>query len=67
MGDYRYSIVRHHGIPCLHVVIDDGREGTDLPQTNIPLEDILMSAYEAGYQPPARQMLPIQIAKKEEE
>jgi hypothetical protein len=48
MADYRYSIVKHHGIDCVHVVID----GEELTQTNIPLDNILASAMKAGYTSP---------------
>lgn len=39
MSDYRYSIIDHHGILCLHVMID----AEPIAETHIPLSDIFES------------------------
>lgn len=46
MADYRLAIVKHHDIPCLHVLID----GPELTETHIPIDDIqaALARYEAG-------------------
>lgn len=36
MSDYRFQIVEHNGIPCLHVMID----AEPIAETHIPLDDI---------------------------
>lgn len=36
MSDYRYQIVTHNGIECLHVMIDV----EPVAETHIPLDDI---------------------------
>lgn len=48
MSDYRYQIVEHKGITCLHVMID----GDEIATTHIPLDDVLRSALEQGWKPP---------------
>jgi len=40
MSDYRFSTGDHHGIACLHVLID----GDAIAETHIPIDDILKSA-----------------------
>jgi len=53
MADYRYQIVEHNGIPCLHVLLDDVMVNADgfeeIMQTYIPLDDIMFSALSQGY------------------
>lgn len=36
MSDYRFQIVEHNDIPCLHVMID----AEPIAETYIPLDDI---------------------------
>lgn len=36
MSNYRFSIDEHHGVPCLHVLIDT----EPIAETYIPLDDI---------------------------
>ena len=42
MSDYRFQIVEHNGIPCLHVMIEvtDDNYDDDVQQSYIPLDDI---------------------------
>ena len=36
MSDYRFQLIEHNGIPCLHVMID----AEPMAETHIPLYDI---------------------------
>ena len=53
MSDYRLQIVKHNGIPCLHVIFDDqviDANGFEkIIQTYIPLDDIASAAMKQGY------------------
>lgn len=49
MSDYRYQMVEHNGIACLHVMIDGAEQFDGFVQTYIPLDDIARSAYEQGF------------------
>jgi len=44
MSDYRFQVVEHNGIPCLHVIFDDEVIDADgfekIIQTYIPIDDI---------------------------
>ena len=43
MSDYRFQVVEHNGILCLHVLIDHAeldKNGEEIIHTHIPLDDI---------------------------
>lgn len=40
MSDYRFQVVEHNAIPCLHVMIDGAEQFDGFVQTYIPLDDI---------------------------
>ncbi len=43
MSDYRFQVVEHNGIPCLHVMIDHAEQdsnGEEIIHTYIPIDDI---------------------------
>jgi hypothetical protein len=51
MSDYRFQVVEHNGIPCLHVMIDHveiDENGEEIIHTHIPLDDILEAAVAQG-------------------
>src|SRR5260221_5628359 len=49
MSDYRYQVVEHNGIVCLHVMIDGAEQFDGFVQTYIPLDEIVRDAAWQGY------------------
>jgi hypothetical protein len=51
VSDYRYQLVTHNGIDCVHVMIEvtEDTYDHDIQETHIPLDDILESATRQGF------------------
>jgi hypothetical protein len=49
VSDYRYQLVKHNGIDCLHVMTEIEPVNDGITHAYIPLDDILESAIAQGY------------------